>query len=581
VLGQNSPVGCRMETPNKYVRLRVVILIIVILAWPWRDLFCAETGATKERTGAYFAKKAYDAMPLRKFAEIRSQLPSPIYDDNPLFVRLYWKAWELAFRNFYEPAPQSGFVSQFIDAAFNKDIFLWDSCFMSMFCNYGYPLVPGISSLDNFYAKQHEDGEICREIVRNTGADFYEWVNHENKPLLSRWGWPGYDERLGDDRDLPVIYKDRRLPSPNPKLTLDALDHPILAWAELEHYRLTGDKKRLQEIWQPLIRYYGALRFYLRQGNGLYITDWASMDNSPRNVYLKYGGTGIDISSEMVLFARQLGEIALILDKKEEAREYSAEADQLASAINQRMWDGSRKFYCDLMPDGDRAPVMTIAAYWTLLGGVASSNQAADLVNELQNPRTFGRINLVPTLAANQQGYNPLGGYWQGSVWAPTNTMIIRGLERYGYSDLARRIALNHLELVAHVYEKTGTLWENYSPDHIQQGNPAKADFVGWTGIGPIMYFMEYVIGLRADAPRNRLVWRIESGGRRGCERFRFNGHIVSLTAGLAADGSKGETIRVQSDSAFELQTYFHGAQNAFGVKAGEQEFHISGTSKR
>jgi len=39
---------------------------------------------------------------------------------------------------------------------------------MTMFCNYAHPCVPGIGSLDNFYVKQHEDGEICREINRAT-----------------------------------------------------------------------------------------------------------------------------------------------------------------------------------------------------------------------------------------------------------------------------------------------------------------------------------------------------------------------------------------------------------------------------
>jgi len=569
-----------METANIHFGLRIVTVAIVMAAWQPGVLFSAETGAAKQVTGMYFAKKAYEAGPLPKFAKLRSRLPSPIYDDNPVLVRLYWKAWKLAFHNFYEPAPQSGFVSQFIDAAFNKNIFLWDSCFMTMFCNYAYPLVPGISSLDNFYAKQHEDGEICREIVRNTGTDFDYWVNHEDKPLLSRWGWPGYDEPIGGARSAPVVYMGRTIPSPNPKLTLDALDHPILAWAELEHYRVTGDKDRLGEVWQPLVHYYAALQHYLRQGNGLYITDWASMDNSPRNAYLKNGGTGIDISSEMVLFARQLGEIALILGKDTEAREYSAEADQLASVIHQAMWDQKRKFYFDLMLDGKRAPVMTIAAYWTLLAGVASPSQATDLVTELKNPETFGRPNLVPTLAASQAGYEPLGGYWRGSVWAPTVTMVIQGLEKYGYSDLAREIALNHLELVAHVYEKTGTIWENYSPDHAQQGKPAKSDFVGWSGIGPIMYLLEYAIGLRPDAAHNRLVWRIEPGGRRGCRRFRFNGHVVSLIAGPATNGSKGEIVHVQSDSPFELQAYFQGAQRTFPVKAGKQKFEIMGVSK-
>jgi glycogen debranching enzyme len=490
-------------------------------------------------------------------------------------VKTYWKAWELGFHNFREPAPQSGFVSQFIDAAFNQNIFLWDSCFMSIFCNYAYPLVPGISTLDNFYAKQHEDGEISREIVRATGVDYDEWINHENSTLFSRWGWPGLNDNTDQSRKSPVIYKGRTPPTPNPKLTLDTLDHPILAWAEIEHYRITGDNSRLPEVWEPLTRYYGSLQKYLKQGNGLYTTDWASMDNSPRNVYLKRGGMGIDISSEMVLFARQLAIIAQALGKSDEARQYSAQANDLAAIVNKKMWNKRRKFYFDLTVGGKRAPVMTIAAYWTLLANVASPAQAAALVAELKNQNTFGRTNPVPTLAANQAGYEPGGGYWRGSVWAATETMVIRGLENYGYDDLAREIALKHLDLVAKVYEKTGTIWENYSPDALQQGNPAKADFVGWSGIAPIMYLLEYAIGLNADAAHNRLNWELQPGGRRGCERFRFNGHIVSLVAEPRSGHLKGEKITLQSDAPFELRVRFLGVEKQFSVSGGKQEFEI------
>ena len=110
-----------------------------------------------------------------------------------------------------------------------------------------------------------------------------------------------------------MTYNGRPSPTPNPKLTLDNLNHPILAWAELESYRVTGNKERLGSVWEPLVHYYYALQKYLRQGNGLYMTDWASMDNSPRNQYLMNGGTGVDISSEMVLFARSLSQIGEIL----------------------------------------------------------------------------------------------------------------------------------------------------------------------------------------------------------------------------------------------------------------------------
>jgi len=528
--------------------------------------------------GLYFSKKACVLAPLPQFEETRSQLPSPIDDDHPLWIETYWKAWELAFKNFHQPSPKSGFVSNFIDAAFNENIFLFDSCFMTMFCNYGYPLVPGISTLDNFYARQYMDGEIGREIGRATGVDYEPWINREDKPLFTRWGWWGWPSPLNThkiDRDTAVIYKGRKAPSPNPRLTLDTLDHPILPWAELEYQRLTGDDGRLSEVWESLVRYYGAFQKYLQQGNGLYITDWGSMDNSPRNVYLKNGGTAIDTSAEMVLFARQLAEIAGTIGKTGEAARFSGDADELSRKINHLMWDPRKNFYFDLTIDGKRSPVKTIAPFWTLIAHIASPSQASALVSQLKNPSTFGRLNKVPSVPADEPGYDPAGSYWRGGVWAPMVRMVTRGLEKYDYIDLARELALNHLNLVAEVYKKTGTIWENYSPDAQQQGNPAKSNFVGWTGMGPIVFLLEYAVGLKADAPTNTLDWQLTPGGRRGCERFRFNRHVVSLVAQPTGQATGGWRITVQSDSPFELRVRSRSTEKKFSVATGSQEFEV------
>jgi hypothetical protein len=539
----------------------------------------AAPSPSKDVRGVYFEKKTYTPAPLPRFAETKDLLPSPIADEHPLWVETYWKAWELAFKNFHEPVPGSGFVSQFIDAAFNENIFLWDSCFMTMFCSYGHPFVPGIATLDNFYAKQFADGEIGREINRTTGVEYAPWINFEKKPLFSRWGW-GLDD---DKADRSVLYLGRRAPRPEPRLTLDALDHPIFAWAELEHFRLSGDRLRLAAVWEPLVRYYRALQKYLRQGNGLSITDWASMDNSPRNPSLNRGGTGIDISAEMVLFARDLAEIARLIGKYGDALAFRREADELSLLINRLMWDVEKKFYYDLTVDGVRAPVKTVASFWTLLAGVASKEQARALAAELKNPATFGRRHPVPTCAADESGYDARGGYWKGAVWAPTNTMVIRGLERYGFDELAREIALKHLDLVAEICKRTGTIWENYAPDAAEPGRHVtgelvKGDFVGWSGIGPILYLMEYGIGLKPDASTNTLEWRLSLHGRSGCKNYRFNNHSASLLARVPSDGTA--SVTVVSGGEFNLRIIFQGRTDTYKVKNGTNEF-LLGTERR
>ncbi|MBN1422690.1 MAG: alpha,alpha-trehalase [Planctomycetes bacterium] len=516
------------------------VLLIVASAAP--------AGAAEQ--GMYFAKKAYEPAPLPVFEKARDELPSPIYDADPDAVRCYWKTWEIAFRNFHAPAPGSGYVSNFIDAAFNQNIFLWDTCFMTVFCNYGHPLVPGIASLDNFYAKQHETGEICREIDRKTGKDFAPWVNAEGGSLISRWGYGAADAKP----PVEIEYRGREAPSPPPHLTLDALNHPILAFAEVESFHITGDRARLAAVWEPLVRYYRSLQTYIRQGNGLYMTDWASMDNSARNPYLARGGTAIDTSSEMVLFARNLAEIAKVLGKADAAEAFAREADSLSETIDEKMWDEGERFYFDLTLDEKRAPVKSVAAFWTLIARVAPPERAKALAAALEDPRLFKTKHRVPTLAASEPGFDGQNGsYWRGSVWAPTTMMVVRGLEANGFRDLAAEIALNHFENALAVFKETGTVWENYAPQRIAPGKPARPDFVGWSGIAPIALFIEYAIGIRADAATETIDWTIRSPKRVGIERFRFAGKTLSLIC-EAPDATGTRVVKGTTDGAFRLR---------------------------
>lgn len=537
----------------------------------------SKVNAQADSQGLYASKISSPPSSLPLWSSAKEELPSPRYDEDTMLVQLYWKAWELAYHNFYQPSPGSGFVSPFIDAAFNDNIFLWDTGFMTLFCNYGYPVVPGIGSLDNFYARQHETGEICREIVRKTGKDFGPWTNTEDETLFSRWGYN--IPTAGVLTKTNIKYVNRSPPTPNPLLTLDGMNHPLLAWAEWESYLLTGNKERLYQVWKPLVKYYEAFEKYLRQGNGLYMTDWASMDNSERDPWLNEGGTGIDISSEMVLFARSMEQIATATAKPKEALIYRRKAASLAKIINQKMWDEKQKFYVDLTVAGKQTGIKTIAGYWTLIGEIASSKQAAYLVDHLNNQATFGRINPVPTLAADEKDFAPYGNYWNGSVWAPTNTMVISGLEKYGYNDEAYTIALKHLHLVEDVYKKTGTIWETYSPDSItyglhKDGSAVVKDFVGWSGIAPIKYFIEYGIGLRANAIMNEITWNLRTTQKAGCKNFRFNNKLVTLMATPAAKQNSEKTkIEVESTGAFLLKINRNGKTNFLSIKPGVNTF--------
>ena len=73
--------------------------------------------------------------------EWRSQIPVPVYDGEPELNGLYWKAWELAHDHLIDlpGMPQTPYM----DEAFcDTDIWIWDTCFMALFCNTRSPVSP-------------------------------------------------------------------------------------------------------------------------------------------------------------------------------------------------------------------------------------------------------------------------------------------------------------------------------------------------------------------------------------------------------------------------------------------------------
>jgi hypothetical protein len=525
------------------------------------------------KRGIFFKGKGTASEGLHQYDDVKNRIPQPVLSGRPAWLGCYDFAWKIAFRNAKQPEPGSGFISNFVDAAFNQDIFLWDTVFITMFASFARPFLPGVEALDNFYVKQLPDGEIPREMVRATGEDMKFWVNREGLPLHSYFhNHYGFRKLFTMEPPKPEEMYFPDLGRPQEEIawyTLDNLNHPILAWGELESFALSGDTQRLSEVFSPLLRQYDSYRRLLRHENGLYVSDWAAMDNSPRNKYL---GCALDTSCEMAMFAGHLLEMMNILkassiplppDAEDAVRlRLEAERQSLTETINRLLWDTKTEFYYDLKPDGSRAPVKTAAAFWALASGVVNESRAQSLARYLDDPETFKRLHRVPVCAAGEDGYDPRGGYWRGSVWAPINTMILYGLEKYGYADMAREIALNHLDAVARVWQETGTIWENYPADSISSADSDRRDFVGWSGMGPIRYLLRYALGLVPDAPANTLRWKLDPAlleqGPIGCGNFRFAGLETDLEAVLE---NARLHIRTNASARYTLVINFAGEE--------------------
>ncbi|MBQ8720273.1 MAG: glycoside hydrolase [Clostridia bacterium] len=493
-----------------------------------RDNTYAANDAHAQRN--VFLTMSADFTEIPTYESVKDKLPIPVWEGREDVIDCYFKTWEIGWGNLRVGKAEAGYVSNFIDTAFNGDLFMWDSSFILMFGKYASRYFDFQRTLDNFYAHQNRDGFITRQLKENVYGDRFT-------------------------RDDPVST------GPN-----------IMPWSEWEYYLSTGDKERLSRVFDPLCAYHNWLRLNRSWQDGTY---WSSglacgMDNSPRqeaiyNVHVSHGFMSwIDTCAQQYLSADILTKMAAVLGRESEAESYREEMELLRQVINEKMWDEKTAFYYDKRRDGTLSGVKTVGSYWTLLAGIVPEERIDKFVAHLDNEREFKRPNRVPTLSADHPEYNATGGYWKGAVWAPTNYMVLCGLNKYGYDRLAFEIASEHLDNVVKVFEETGTVYENYAPESAERGNPAKANFVGWTGLSSIAALFEYVFGIHPDAQNKKLVWQVNLTDEHGIRQYPLGDATVDIICEKRNSKDEKPVIHLTSDKPVTLTVIYNGKSEVY-----------------
>lgn len=453
------------------------------------------------------------------FEEAMEILPAPFWDGHEDEVDMYWHAWEIAVGNIRQPGEGSGFVSPYLDIAYNGNIFMWDASFMMQFARYGYRFFPFQRTLDNFYAKQHPDGFICREI-RADGSDCFERYDPTS---------------TGPD---------------------------LLPWVELTYYRQFGDINRLHRVFPALCAYARWWQLNRTWQDGTYWSSgWGTgMDNMPRvqegyNPIFSNGHmVWLDTNLQQMLVDESLLQIGFYIERWQEIEDMEDEIRFLRKYINDNLWNSETGFLHDRYADGSLCPTKGIGAYWALQTDALDKGRLDSLVSHLADTAEFFRPHRVPSLSADHEKYNPAGRYWQGGVWPGTNYMVIDGLWRKGYRDLAEEIADNHYNAVLSVWKDTGTFWEYYAPEKIEPGFMARKDFVGWTGLPPIAIFIEYILGIKSDWSQGSIEWDIRHLEKHGISRYPFGPDgCITLKTDKRRRLSEKPSVHVETNVPFDL----------------------------
>lgn len=428
-------------------------------------------------------------------------IPEPVFDENPDLVNFYRQAWEYAWDHVV--SSEKTLISPYIDEGCNLDtIWIWDTCFMTLFCRYAPDVFPGLESLDNFYQVMHDKQKMTANI------------HHPDNP-------------------------------------------PLFAWVELEHFKLTGDFQRLKKILSD--KKYLQKHFYffknLQKGkvfsyaNVPCSASWqkigytwngvcSGMDNTSRGNGQYDSILWIDAIAQQALSASCIAQAASLLNDNKTVEKFNSIFEELKEIINHYYWDEQDGFYYDIAKTAshEHVKVKTPASYWVMLAGICSQEQAERMHEHAQSPNWFGGERPWPSVAPSETSFAPDGKYWLGGIWLPTAYAATKALDKYGFHDTAMK---NSYALLLHMYKvwrnfTPATIWECYSPTEtkpaINKDNVlVRKDFCGWSALGPISMFIENVIGFwDFSATKSTVSWNLTQKCRHGIKGLRFGRSIIA-----------------------------------------------------
>jgi glycogen debranching enzyme len=149
-----------------------------------------------------------------------------------------------------------------------------------------------------------------------------------------------------------------------------------------------------------------------------------------------------------------------------------------AEAMAQRMirigWDAEGGLFW-ARRNGTRVNVRTPFNLFPIITGQMPAEISDRLVAHLTDERQFWPRYPVPTVAMDDPKYDP-HEMWRGPTWVNVNYLLIDGLQRSGYSDLAHELRRRTLDLIC----CRDDIYEYYHPA-TGENPPKAASMFGWS----------------------------------------------------------------------------------------------------
>ena len=160
---------------------------------------------------------------------------------------------------------------------------------------------------------------------------------------------------------------------------------------------------------------------------------------------------------------RAIGRMRNALGDHDKPQWYDDLADQVENAIFALCWNDKDQIFYDIAGHTHaQILVKSVSSLFPIILDKIPRRMISALVEKhLTNENEFWTPYPIPSVAKSEFTFNPDDAplTWRGPTWININWLIVRGLEKHGYSDVAREIARRSIALV----DQSG-YWEFYNP---------------------------------------------------------------------------------------------------------------------
>ncbi|TXG77804.1 alpha,alpha-trehalase [Patescibacteria group bacterium] len=355
------------------------------------------------------------------------------------------------------------------DHAFDfNEMYYWDTYFMTL----------GLRD------ERHK--ELCLGMLENLAVMFERYgiipnasrlylMGRSQPPLLTTFIWDMYDRyQLGK----PWLKR-----------------YMAIAEAEYQTVWMGTKKPHERQVYRGLSRYYDIN----------YLHDLAETE-SGWDMTTRFGRrcldyVPVDLNALLYKYETDFARYYQLMDDKRAVARWSVAASHRKKTMNELMWSNLRGLYFDYnFVKEKRGTVGSLASYYPLWAGLATKEQAKQLVKSLRRFEQRGGLATTDGQALGQLVPGAIPTQWSyPNGWAPLHYLVIQGLEQYGYRDDAARIAAKWLKTNLNWYNQHGVFLEKYnvvdpSKPPVKGLYPSQTGF-GWTNAVFEYLCREYVDG--------------------------------------------------------------------------------------